>query len=94
MSDNSESSLWDSFRPKVKIIGSFAKHCKYHQRERAELLKFVEKMVEDLKEDEEEDIANRYQFRVRKFSLIPKPKSRYPEKDIDYIVSICTTYRQ
>jgi NADPH:quinone reductase-like Zn-dependent oxidoreductase len=48
MSENSESSLWDSFRPKVKIIGSFAKHCKDHQRERAELLKFVEKMVEEL----------------------------------------------
>jgi hypothetical protein len=56
MSENSESSLWDSFRPKVKIIGSFAKHCKDHQRERAELLKFVEKMVEDLKEDEEERV--------------------------------------
>lgn len=94
MSENSERSLWDSFRPKAKIIGSFAKHCKDHQREREELLKFVEEMVEDLKEEEEEDIANRYQFRVRKFSLIPKPKSRYPEKDIDYIVSICIAYRQ
>jgi hypothetical protein len=58
--------------PKVKLIGGFAKHCIDHEKQRAELRKFVETMVEGLKqqEDEEEDIESRYKFRVRKFSLI------------------------
>lgn len=75
--------LWDSFIPKAKVIGSFAKHCKDHKKERAELIKFVEHMVEDLKEGEEDiDITERYQFRVRKLSVVPAPKTR----DVEYTV--------
>ncbi|XP_071168767.1 PHD finger protein 24-like [Mytilus edulis] len=79
-----DKSLWDSFIPKAKVIGSFARHCKDHKKERAELIKFVEHMVEDLKEDEEDiDITERYQFRVRKLSVVPAPKTR----DVEYTLN-------
>ena len=82
MAKATEKSLWDSFIPKAKMVGSFAKHIKDHEKERAELIKFVEKMVEDLKSDDDEETTNRYQFRVRKFSVKPTPKSR----DVDFTV--------
>ena len=82
-------SLWNSVRIKAQCIGSFAKHCRDHEKERAELLKFVETMVKDLKSEEEEKETSddqHYQFRVRKFSLIKTPKTRYTDKDIEYTV--------
>jgi hypothetical protein len=89
MSDDLEKNLWDSTAPKVKLIGGFAKHCIDHEKQRAELRKFVETMVEGLKqqEDEEEDIESRYKFRVRKFSLLPRQKSRTTDKEIEFTVS-------
>lgn len=89
MSDDLEKSLWGSTVPKVKSIGGFAKHCIDHEKQRAELRKFVEMMVEDLKqqEDEEEDIESRYKFRVRKFTLLPTQKSRTTDKEIEFTVS-------
>lgn len=88
MSDDLEKSLWDSTVPKVKLIGGFAKHCIDHEKQRAELRKFVETMVEDLKQQEdEEDIESRYKFRVRKFSLLPRQKSRTTDKEIEFTVS-------